>query len=378
MLNVKRVVLRSRPGKDGLPVPENFRVEEIMKSPELKEGQVLVRSLFLSVDPYMRCRMNDDTGADYLLPWRLGEVVDGGGVGVVEASKNQALSAGITVTSFSWPWQTYNVMDGSLLQEVDPEMVDGHLSHVLGAVGMPGLTALLGVREKGHVTPGSHQTMVISGAAGACGSIAGQIGRLDGCERVVGICGSEQKCQALVTELGFTAGINYKKGDISSALREHCPAGIDIYFDNVGGPISDAVISQMNPGGHVILCGQISQYNKDVPYPPPLSEDTQKALCHKNITRERFVVLNYIEKHAEGLVQLSRWVKTGQIKVLETVVNGIENMGGESLLFVIIFSCIEVYFACILYELSMFILMDVMHYEYFRGVLLHDDWRQYR
>uniref|UniRef100_A0A8C1GRJ9 Prostaglandin reductase 2 n=1 Tax=Cyprinus carpio TaxID=7962 RepID=A0A8C1GRJ9_CYPCA len=327
MLNVKRVVLRSRPGKDGLPVPENFRVEEIMKSPELKEGQVLVRSLFLSVDPYMRCRMNDDTGADYLLPWRLGEVVDGGGVGVVEASKNQALSAGITVTSFSWPWQTYNVMDGSLLQEVDPEMVDGHLSHVLGAVGMPGLTALLGVREKGHVTPGSHQTMVISGAAGACGSIAGQIGRLDGCERVVGICGSEQKCQALVTELGFTAGINYKKGDISSALREHCPAGIDIYFDNVGGPISDAVISQMNPGGHVILCGQISQYNKDVPYPPPLSEDTQKALCHKNITRERFVVLNYIEKHAEGLVQLSRWVKTGQIKVLETVVNGIENMG---------------------------------------------------
>ncbi|XP_016330880.1 prostaglandin reductase 2 [Sinocyclocheilus anshuiensis] len=327
MLNVKRVVLRSRPGKNGHPVPENFRVEEIMTSPELKEGQVLVRTLFLSVDPYMRCCMNDDTGADYLLPWRLGECVDGGGVGVVEASKNQALSVGTSVTSFNWPWQTYNVMDGSLLQKVDPEMVDGHLSYVLGAVGMPGLTAVLGVREKGHVTPGSHQTMVISGAAGACGSIAGQIGRLDGCERVVGICGSDQKCQALVTELGFTAGINYKKGDISSALREHCPTGIDIYFDNVGGPISDAVISQMNPSGHVILCGQISQYNKDVPYPPPLSEDTQKALCHKNITRERFVVLNYMEKHEEGLVQLSRWVKTGQIKVLETVVNGIENMG---------------------------------------------------
>lgn len=327
MLKVKRVVLYSRPGRNGHPVPESFRVEEIVKPSELKEGEVLVRTLFLSVDPYMRCRMNDDTGADYLLPWRLEEPVDGGGVGIVEASKNEALSVGSIVTSFNWRWQTYDVMNGSLLQKVNPEMGDGHLSYVLGAVGMPGLTALLGVREKGHVTAGTNQTMVVSGAAGACGSIAGQIGRLDGCGRVVGICGSDQKCQALVTELGFTSAINYKIGDISSALREHCPKGIDVYFDNVGGPISDAVISQMNTCGYVILCGQISQYNKDVPYPPPLSEHTQDALSRKNITRERFVVLNYMEKHEEGLLQLSHWVKTGQIKVLETVVNGIENMG---------------------------------------------------
>ncbi|XP_056624333.1 prostaglandin reductase 2 isoform X2 [Triplophysa dalaica] len=263
MLKVKRVVLHSRPGKNGHPVPEHFRVEEIVQPSELREAEVLVRTLCLSVDPYM----------------------------------------------------------------VNPEMVNGHLSYFLGAVGIPGLTALLGVREKGHVSPGTNQTMVVSGAAGACGSIAGQIGRLDGCEKVVGICGSDQKCQALVTELGFTSAINYKKGDISSALKEHCPKGIDIYFDNVGGPISDAVISQMNTGGHVILCGQISQYNKDVPYPPPLSEDTQDSLRFKNITRERFVVLNYMEKHTEGLLQLSHWVKTGQIKVLETVVDGIENMG---------------------------------------------------
>uniref|UniRef100_A0A672K1I2 15-oxoprostaglandin 13-reductase n=1 Tax=Sinocyclocheilus grahami TaxID=75366 RepID=A0A672K1I2_SINGR len=234
--------------------------------------------------------------SDYLLPWRLEECVDGGGVGVVEASKNQALSVGAIVTSFNWPWQTYNVMD---------------------AVGMPDLTALLGVREKGHVTPETHQT--ISGAARACGSIAGQIGRLDGSERVVGICGSDQKCQTLVTELGFTVGINYKKGDISSALREHCPAGIDTVYTLT---INIHTV-QMNPGGHVILCGQISQYNKDVPYPPPLSEDTQETLHHKNITRERFVVLNYMEKHEEGLMQLSHWVKTGQKKVLETVVNGV-------------------------------------------------------
>lgn len=327
MLNVTRVVLSSRPGNSGQPVKENFRVEETTTSSELKEGQVLVRTLYLSVDPYMRCRMNDDTGADYLLPWRLEECVDGGGVGVVEASKNPDLSVGTIVTSFNWHWQTYDVMDGSLLQKVDPGMVDGHVSYFLGAVGMPGLTAFFGVREKGHVTAGAQQTMVVSGAAGACGSVAGQIGRLDGCKTVVGICGSDQKCQTLVKELGFTAGINYRNGDVSSALREHCPRGIDIYFDNVGGPISDAVISQMNPGAHVILCGQISQYNKDVPYPPPLSQDTQEALRRNNITRERFIVLNYMEKHAEGLMQLSHWVKTGQIKVLETVLNGIQNMG---------------------------------------------------
>ncbi|XP_026789673.2 prostaglandin reductase 2 isoform X1 [Pangasianodon hypophthalmus] len=326
MLTVQRVVLSSRPGKNGHPSPDNFRVEETSLCTELKQGEVLVRTVYLSVDPYMRCRMNDDTGADYLLPWRLEECIDGGGVGVVEASKNTQLATGDIVTSFNWHWQTHDVIHGNCVQKVDPRMVDGHLSYVLGAVGMPGLTALLGVREKGHVTCGAGQTMVISGASGACGSLAGQIGRLDGCERVVGICGSDEKCRILVSQLGFTAAVNYKKGDISKALRDNCPNGVDIYFDNVGGPISDTVISQMNSGGHVILCGQISQYNKDVPYPPPLSEETQEALRRKNITRDRFMVLNYMDKHKEGLELLSHWVKTGQIKVLETVANGIENM----------------------------------------------------
>ncbi|XP_027028601.2 prostaglandin reductase 2 isoform X1 [Tachysurus fulvidraco] len=327
MLTVQRVVLSSRPGKNGHPSPDNFRVEEANLCTELKQGEILVRTLYLSVDPYMRCRMNDDTGADYLLPWRLEEVIDGGGVGVVKDSKNTQLAIGDIVTSFNWHWQTYDVIDGSSVEKVDPSMVDGHLSNVLGAVGMPGLTALLGVREKGHVIRGAGQTMVISGASGACGSLAGQIGRLDGCETVVGICGSDEKCQTLVSQLGFTAAVNYKKGDVSTALRNCCPNGVDIYFDNVGGPISDTVISQMNSGSHVILCGQISQYNKDVPYPPPLSKETQEALRCKNITRDRFMVLNYMNKHKEGLELLSRWVKTGQVKVLETVANGIENMG---------------------------------------------------
>uniref|UniRef100_A0A3B4U788 15-oxoprostaglandin 13-reductase n=1 Tax=Seriola dumerili TaxID=41447 RepID=A0A3B4U788_SERDU len=213
------------------------------------------------------------------------------------------------------------------LQFVDPQLVDGHLSYFLGAVGITGLAALLGVREKGHVIKGANQTMVVSGAAGACGSIAGQIGRLDGCVRVVGICGTDEKCRALVEDLGFSAAINYGQEDVPTKLKECCPDGVDVYFDNVGGVTSDTVIAQMNKGGHVILCGQISQYNKDVPYPPPLSEETQETLQRKSITRERFMVLNYMNKADAALCELSQCVKSGQVKVLETVVNGIEHMG---------------------------------------------------
>lgn len=327
MLNVQRILLNSRPGNNGVPVPENFRMEETSLPQDLKEGQVLVRTLYLSVDPYMRCRMNEETGAKYLTPWEVSECVDGGGVAVVESSRYPGLSQGDMVTSFNCRWQTRDVVNGSILQKVDPKLVDGHISYFLGTVGMPGLTALLGVREKGHVTKGANQTLVVSGAAGACGSIAGQIGRLDGCSRVVGICGSQEKCQVLVEELGFTAALNYRKDDIPARLRECCPSGVDVYFDNVGGPISDAVIAQMNAGGHVILCGQISQYNKDTPYPPPLCEGTKEALRSKNITRERFMVLNYMDQHEAALLELSNWVRTGQVKALETVANGIENMG---------------------------------------------------
>ncbi|XP_048829830.1 prostaglandin reductase 2 [Brienomyrus brachyistius] len=324
---VRRVVLHSRPGGNGEALPENFRVEEITLPTDLKPGEVYVRTLYLSVDPYMRCRMNEDTGADYLSPWVVSGCLDGGGVGMVESSRHDIISKGDVVTSFNWPWQTYGVVDGGKLQKLDPELVDGHLSYFLGAVGIPGLTALLGVREKGHITPGSNQTMVISGAAGACGSLAGQIARLDGCSKVVGICGSDKKCQTITSELGFSSAVNYRSADVSAALQEHCPDGVDVYFDNVGGSISDAVIAQMNQNGHVILCGQISQYNRDVPYPPPLDAATQEILYRKNITRERFTVVNYMDKFEAGLLQLSQWVKEGQMKVLETVLLGIENMG---------------------------------------------------
>nr|XP_043903202.1 prostaglandin reductase 2 isoform X2 [Solea senegalensis] len=317
----------SEQSENEVPVPENFRLEESTLVPDLKDGEVLVQTLYLSVDPYMRCRMNEHSGADYLTPWQLSECVDGGGVGVVESSCCSTFAERDVVTSFTWPWQTRAVLKGNSLQKVDPTLVGGHLSYILGAVGMTGLTALLGVREKGHVTKGANQTMVVSGAAGACGSIAGQIGRLDGCVRVVGICGSDEKCRALVDDLGFSAAINYRQEDVATRLKGCCPDGVDVYFDNVGGAISDTVIAQMNSSGRVILCGQISQYNKDVPYPPPLSEETQENLQRKSITRERFMVLNYMSKADAALYELSQFVKSGQLKVLETVVNGIENMG---------------------------------------------------
>ncbi|XP_072343529.1 prostaglandin reductase 2 isoform X1 [Scyliorhinus torazame] len=275
----------------------------------------------------MRCRMNEDTGVAYILPWQVSSVVTGGGVGVVEESKHLKFQKCDVVTSFNWPWQSQAIVDGHILTKLDPRLVDGHLSYFLGAVGMPGLTSLLGVREKGHVTPGANQTMVVSGAAGACGMLAGQIGRLEGCSRVVGICGTEEKCRVLVCEMGFDAAINYKQDNIVEKLREYCPAGVDVYFDNVGGDISNTVIGQMNQNSHIILCGQISQYNKDVPYPPPLPPDTKAILKERNIARERFLVLDYSDKHEVGLVLLSQWLKEGKLKVRETVVKGLENIG---------------------------------------------------
>ncbi|XP_061467256.1 prostaglandin reductase 2 [Rhineura floridana] len=324
---IQRVVLKSRPGINGEPVAENFCMEKATLLDKIAEGEVKVRTLCLSVDPYMRCRMNEDTGSEYLQSWKLSEVTDGGGIGSVEESKDVHFAAGDFVTSFNWPWQTKAILDGKQLEKIDPQLVDGHLSYFLGAAGLTGLTALLGIREKGHVSSGANQTLVVSGAAGACGSLAGQIGFLEGCSKVVGICGTDEKCSVLVSEMGFDGAINYKKENVAQRLHQLCPAGVDVYFDNVGGDISDAVICQMNANSHIILCGQISQYNKDVPYPPPLPPAIEEIRKAQNITRERFLVLNYMDKYAASTLQLCQWIKEGKLKVKETVVEGLENIG---------------------------------------------------
>uniref|UniRef100_A0A4X2LT78 15-oxoprostaglandin 13-reductase n=1 Tax=Vombatus ursinus TaxID=29139 RepID=A0A4X2LT78_VOMUR len=256
-MRVQRVVLNSRPGIHGTPVAANFRTEEANLPDKLNEGQVKVRTLYLSVDPYMRIRMNDYSGADFIKPWQLSEVIDGGGVGVIEESKHANWAKGDFVTYFNWPWQTKAILDGNTLEKVDPQLVDGHLSYFLGAIGTTGLTSFLGIKEKGHITVGSNQTMVVSGAAGACGSLAGQ----------------------------------------------------------------------MNQNGHVILCGQISQYNNDMAHPPPLLPEVESILKTKNITRERFLLFDYKDKFESGILQLSQWFKEGKLKIRETVINGLENMG---------------------------------------------------
>ncbi|XP_056403106.1 prostaglandin reductase 2 isoform X4 [Hyla sarda] len=327
-MKVKRVVLASRPGNDGEPATENFRLEETDLTEELMDGQVMTKTLYISVDPYLRCRMNEDSGADYIQSWKISKVLDSGGIGVVEQSRHGHIKPGDIVTSFNWPWQTKCVLEGNTLTKLDPSLVDGNLSHFLGAVGLTGLTAFLGVKEKGHVIPGANQTMVVSGAAGACGSLAGQIGRFLGCSRVVGICGTDEKCSLLTSDFGFDAALNYKEKGLADKLRECCPEGVDVYFDNVGGEISDVVISQMTKNSHIVLCGQISQYNKDVPYPPPLHPQTEANLKERNITRERFMVLNYADQHEMAIQQLSQWLKAGKLKVKETVVHGIENTAG--------------------------------------------------
>ncbi|KAG8560952.1 hypothetical protein GDO81_015193 [Engystomops pustulosus] len=327
-MKVKRIVLACRPGKDGEPKTENFRLEETDLIEELMDDQVMTQTLYISVDPYLRCRMNEDTGTDYIGPWIISEVLDSGGIGVVEQSRHDHFKPGDIVTSINWPWQTKCLLQGNSLTKLDPSLVDGHLSHFLGAVGLTGLTAFLGIKEKGHVIPGANQTMVVSGAAGACGTLAGQIGRFLGCSRIVGICGTDEKCSLLTSEMGFDAALNYKENGLADKLRECCPDGVDVYFDNVGGEISNIVISQMTNSSHIILCGQISQYNKDVPYPPPLHPQTAAILKERNIARERFMVLNYADQHEIAIQQLSQWLKSGRLKVKETVVSGIENMAG--------------------------------------------------
>ncbi|XP_066487676.1 prostaglandin reductase 2-like [Tiliqua scincoides] len=322
---IQRVVLNSHPGIYGEPVAENFRMEEATIPDKIADGQVKVRTLYLSVDPYMRYRMNE--GSTYISSWKVNEVADGGGIGVVEESKDAQFAPGDFVTCFNWPWQTKAILDGRQLEKLDPQLVGGHLSYFLGAAGLTGLTSLLGIREKGHVSPGANQTMVVSGAAGACGSVAGQIGLLEGCSKVVGICGTDEKCSILVSEMGFDGAINYKKENVTQRLRELCPAGVDVYFDNVGGDISDVVTRQMNPNSHIILCGQISQYNQDMSSPPPPPTEIEEIIKVQNITRERYLVMNYKDKYPASTVQLCQWIKEGKLKVRETVVRGLENIG---------------------------------------------------
>jgi len=283
--------------------------------PSPGDGEILVRILYLSVDPYMRGRMSD--APSYAAPVGIGEVMTGGTVAEVIESRNPAFTKGDIVDGLSG-WQEYAVSNGKGLRKVNPALAP--ITTALGVLGMPGLTAYFGITDICKPKPG--ETLVVSGAAGAVGSLAGQIGKIHGC-RVAGIAGAEEKIRWVIDELGFDDAYNYKTvADHRAKLRDVCPSGVDQYFDNVGGEITDAVITRLNVHARVAICGQIALYNLER---PELGPRWLPQLIVKRARVEGFLVLDYVSRFQEGLTQMTAWLREGKLKYRENVVEGIEN-----------------------------------------------------
>ncbi|PZT69578.1 NADP-dependent oxidoreductase [Streptomyces sp. SW4] len=298
----------------GWPEPEDFALVEA-PMPEPGEGQVLVRNLYVSVDPYMRGRMS--AAKSYVAPFELGKVMQGGAVGEVVASNADGLSAGDHVLHF-FGWREYAAVDAKNAVKVDPEAAP--LSTYLGVLGMTGLTAYAGLLRTAAFKEGD--AVFVSGAAGAVGSQVGQIARLKGASRVVGSAGSDEKVKLLVEEYGFDAAFNYKDGPVSEQLRAAAPDGIDVYFDNVGGDHLEAAIGSLNRDGRIAVCGMISVYNNTEPAPGP------KNLARLIQTRGRiegFLVGDHYDLQPQFVQEVGPWVRDGSLKYRETVVEGIEN-----------------------------------------------------
>lgn len=312
--NVK-VVLKSRP--TGMPEEENF---EIVSEPagEPGENEMLVKTLWLSLDPYMRGRMSDRES--YAKPLSLGEVITGGIVGEVVDSKNSNYPVG-TIVSAMHGWQSYAVAkpDDYRLFKVDPSLAP--ISTAVGTTGMPGQTAYFGLLKLGKPQPG--ETVVVSAASGAVGSVVGQIARIKGC-KTVGVAGGAEKCRYVVEELGFDACVDYKADDFAEQLAAACPDGIDVYFENVGGIVLEAVAPLLNKGARVPVCGFISAYNSTDFSQVKTPEMVLSALPNPPESRF-FIVTEWIEEFESAAQQLGEWIKSGELKYRETVVEGLEN-----------------------------------------------------
>lgn len=308
----RQILLAARP--KGFPKDSDFKLVET-PVPQPGPGQYLARTLWLSVDPYQRGRMND--AKSYAPPVPLGGVMEGGTVSRVITSNHPKFKPGDIVEG-RLGWQDYAVIDGKGTRIVDPALAP--ISTALGVLGMPGLTAYFGLLDIAFPKPG--ETVVISGAAGAVGSLVGQIAKIVGC-RAVGIAGDDVKCRWVVEELGFDACFNYKTTpDYVAKLKELCPKGVDVYFDNVGGAITDAVFQVLNPRSRVSVCGQISQYNAEKPELGP------RLLWHtitKQMRIEGFLVFQFADRYKEGLAKMAEWLRAGKLKYRETVVEGLEN-----------------------------------------------------
>ena len=281
--------------------------------PSAGDGEVLIKVLYISLDPAMRGWMNE--GKSYIPPVGIGDVMRAGAAGVVIASNNPAFAVGEYVTG-SLGVQDYAVSNGKGLIKVDPKRVP--LPVYLGTLGMPGMTAYFGILEVGQLKDG--ETVVVSGAAGAVGQVVGQIAKLKGCH-VIGIAGGPDKCRYLTEELGFDAAIDYKNEDVKEALKQHCPKGIDVYFDNVGGDILDAALSRLAMHARIVICGAISQYNNTEAVKGP---SNYLALLVNRASMKGMVVFDYASRYADAAREMAGWMQQGKLKTREDIVDGLE------------------------------------------------------
>lgn len=307
----KQQILRNRP--IGLP-DEN--VWELVESeiPEVGDGQMLIRNKFLSMDPAMRGWLNDSPS--YIPPVKLNDVMRAGAVGEVIASKNDSFAKGDYVFGMGGV-QEYTLTDGKGYYKVDPSLAS--LETYTGTIGMPGMTAYFGLLDVGQCKEGD--VVLVSGAAGAVGSVVGQIAKIKNCT-VVGIAGGPAKCKYIVDELGFDHAIDYKNESVRRKIHEYCPDGIDVYFDNVGGEILDHALTALKRKARVVICGAISQYNNKT---APKGPSNYMSLLVKGARMEGFVVFHFANRYEEALSKLGQWVSEGKIVTEETIEEGIEN-----------------------------------------------------
>lgn len=305
-----QIVLARRP--TGAVQESDFRLVE-SAVPEIGDNQFLVRNHYLSLDPYMRGRMND--AKSYAKPVELGEVMVGGTVGEVVASRHPKFKAGDAVVG-AFGWQLYGVSDGAGVQKVEERRIP--LSAYLGVVGMPGVTAYVGLLDIGQ--PKAGETVVVSAASGAVGGVVGQMAKIHGC-RAVGIAGGAEKCRYVVEELGFDACVDYKAGNLWESLKDATPKGIDVYFENVGGEIFDTVLRRVNAFARIPLCGLVSQYNLAEPY----AMKNIASLLVNRVRLQGFIVSDHLARWPAALKDLAQWVLEGRIKYRESVAEGLQN-----------------------------------------------------
>jgi NADPH-dependent curcumin reductase CurA len=311
----RRFLLTSRP--HGAPTPDNFKLEQ-SPVPAPAAGQVLLRTVYLSLDPYMRGRMSD--APSYAAHVEIGEVMVGGTVARVEASEHADYKPGDLVLSYSG-WQDYALSDGKGLTKLDAKL--GKPSYALGVLGMPGFTAYMGLLDIGQ--PQAGETVVVAAATGAVGSVVGQIAKLKGC-RVVGIAGGADKCKYAVEELGFDACIDHRAADFPQQLAAACDKGIDVYFENVGGAVFNAVLPLLNLHARVPVCGLIANYNAaGKPEGPDHLPGLMGKLLVRRIKMQGFIIFDYYHRYQEFFKDMSGWLAAGKIKFREDIVDGLEN-----------------------------------------------------